>query len=177
MNKTARIGIDPGKGSYIVVIDEQGEIFFNRIPMIGSSIDVKGLSDIFYNIDQTYDEKQCVIENVHAIFGSSADATFTFGYVTGLLEALLVAYEIPFVKVNPKVWQKEMWEGVPIIKKPSSSGKTSVNDTKSISEIAAKRLFPNVDLRPNDCTNRCKNSDHNKVDALLIASYCKRKFN
>lgn len=178
INKTmsdAYVGIDPGKTGYIVIIEQTGQIIFHPIPQIGTEIDVRRLNDIFKEIS-SYFEVSCVIENVHAIYGSAASSTFDFGYTTGLLEALLVAHNIPFVKVQPKTWQKEMWEGVPLQKKKSTSGKTQVNDTKAISEIAAKRLFPNEDLRPNDCTARCKKADHNKVDSLLIASYCQRKF-
>jgi len=172
----AFIGIDPGKNSYITTIAPNGEIVFDPIPMIGKEIDVKALDYIFQTLENCYQDPIAVIEDVHAIFGSSANATFDFGYTTGLLEALLVAHKIPFTKVQPKTWQKEMWEGVPIQRKASSTGKTQVNDTKAISEMAAKRLFPNEDLRPNDATTRCKKSDHNKVDSLLIAEFCRRKF-
>jgi hypothetical protein len=41
-------------------------------------------------------------------------------------------------------------------------------DCKKMSELAAKRLFPNVDLR---ATERCKISHDGIVDALLIAYY------
>lgn len=115
----------------------------------------------------------CVIEDVHAKFGSSAKATFSFGYVCGATEAMLIAHDIPYTKVNPKKWQKEMWEGIPVQKKPSSSGKTMVNDTKLMSLMAAKRLFPEVDLR---ASNRSKIPHDGKVDSLLLAEYCRRKF-
>lgn len=172
----AFVGIDPGKDSYITVIEPSKAIVFHPIPMIGKEIDVQELNEILVRIGSEYSEVVVVIENVHAIHGSAAEATFDFGKTVGILEALLVANKLPFTKVQPKTWQKEMWEGVPIQKKASSTGKTQVNDTKAISEMAAKRLFPNEDLRPNDCTARCKKSDHNKVDSLLIAEYCRRKF-
>ena len=172
INKTY-IGIDPGKESYIVEITPEGEIVFNQIPMIGEEIDVRGLNEIFLNISLHSADIQAVIENVHAIFGASAKSTFSFGKTVGVLESLLVAHDIPFTKVQPKTWQKEMWEGVPNMKHPSSTGLTAVNDTKGMSEIAAKRLFPKIDLKR---TPRCKVSDQNKVDALLIAEFCRRKF-
>ena len=168
-----RIGIDPGKGSYLCLWDEGKKSFeFHQFPVIGKETDLKGIDEIFGKISVGSDV-HAVIENVHSVFGSSSHATFEFGWINGVLESLLVSYDIPYTKVNPKAWQKEMWEGVAIQQKKSSTGKTMVNDTKAISEMAAKRLFPNIDLR---ATERSKKADHNKVDALLICEYCKRKF-
>lgn len=174
-----RIGIDPGKGSFICYfIDEQ--IYFEEIPMIGKEIDIQKLNDIVerFNPNNTVNSLRipnvvCVLEDVHAVFGSAAKATWEFGRLNGMLEALLTANRVPFVKVAPKKWQSIMWEGIPIQQKPSSTGKTMKTDTKVMSLHAAKRLFPDLDLRR---TDRCKIADHNKVDALLIAEYCRRKF-
>jgi hypothetical protein len=137
---------------------------------------VNALYKIFYGIASvlTADETiHAAYEDIHSIFGASAKSTFAFGYVAGLIEMALVASSIPYTKVAPKTWQKQMWQGVPIQTNPSSTGKTQVNDTKSFSLVAAKRLFPNMDFRRND---RCKVADDNKVDSVLIAEYCRRNF-
>lgn len=161
------IGIDVGKASFICVMGYDEKPLFIPIPMINDEINI---SELFLLI-APHTRRSCfaVIEDVHAIFGSSAKATFEFGRVAGILEALLVAHGIPYAKVKPKEWQKEMWQGIPILKK---EGKTS-NDTKAMSLMAAQRLFPNVDLRKSD---RAKIPDHNKVDAILLCEYCRRKF-
>ena len=175
MNNTLHVGIDPGKNGYIC-INYKGSIEFKRIPLIGKVYDVKELSELFGTIKAIGDmtsHVHCVIEDVHAIFGSAAGSTFEFGYGVGLLEMGLVAYNIPFTKVAPKKWQKQMFEGIPEQKKPSSTGKTMKTDTKLMAEMAAKRIFPNIDLRD---TERCKKSHDGKVDALLICEYCKRNF-
>ncbi len=167
-----RIGIDPGKDSYIAVF-VNGLLDFYQIPLVGKEVDIKELNKIFSNGMFVGQNVHAVIEDVHALFGSSASGTWEFSKVTAILETLLVVNSIPFTKVQPKKWQKEMWEGVKVVTKPSSTGKTLKTDTKAMSEIAAKRLFPDVDLRKSE---RSKLSDHNKVDALLIAEYCKRNF-
>jgi len=168
------IGIDPGKSGVITIYDsDTRDHAFAPMPKIGEAIDVKGLAELFEVIKSSGDIEHAVIEDVHAIFGSSAKSTFTFGYVTGLLEMALVANNIPFTKVQPKTWQKQMWQGVSIQKKPSSTGATMVNDTKLMSITAAKRLFPNIDLRR---TKACKIPDDNKVDSLLICEYCYKNF-
>lgn len=176
MKSKIYIGIDPGKSGFITYFLSGEEIKYFPIPLIGKKIvDIKALDDFFKTLkalDQHYG-MYCIIEDVHAMFGSSAKATFSFGHIVGVLEALIISNEIPFTKVAPKKWQKEMWEGIPMIHKPSSTGKTLVTDTKAMSEVAAKRIFPNEDLRK---TNRSSKSDDNKVDSLLICEYCKRNF-
>jgi len=169
------VGIDPGSSGFISVLSD-GEWFHFEMPKIGKDIDVNALSKIFYGIASILTPEEtihAVVEDVHAIYNSSASSTFAFGYVTGLIEMALVSASIPYTKVAPKTWQKQMWQGVPIQTKPSSTGKTQVNDTKSISLVAAKRLFPNMDFRRND---RCKVADDNKVDSVLIAEFCRRNF-
>jgi len=166
---TYSCGIDIGKSGFIVIHSENG---FNKfpIPLVGKVLDIKEFASILL----TYpDIKHCVIEDLHAIYGSSAGSTFSFGYVCGITEALLTSLNIPFTKVNPKTWQKEMWEGIPIQYKPSSTGKTKVVDTKATSLIAAKRLFPTESFLK---TQRSKVPDNNLVDAMLLCEYCRRKF-
>lgn len=173
--KKVWMGIDPGKDGFISVLDSKGCHFFQEMPKIGGQVDIKRLSDYIDCFAQStlFCKVHVVIEDVHAIFGASSKSTFTFGYITGIIEALLVANNISYTKVTPKAWQKEMWQGIPIQTKPSSTGKTKVNDTKSMSLQAATRLFPKIDLRKNlSCHVPCED----KVDSLLLAEYCRRKF-
>lgn len=174
-NSTLYIGIDPGKNGYIT-INYKSQIEFKRIPLIGTEYDIKELSNIFQTLHALSDMvtfTHCVIEDVHAIFGSSAGSTFEFGYGVGLLEMGLTMVNIPYTKVNPKKWQKQMFEGIPEQKKPSSTGKTMKVDTKLMALQSAKRLFPTIDLRD---TERSKKPHDGKVDSLLICEYCKRNF-
>jgi len=168
-----RIGVDPGKKGFICIMRDEPHINlhtikYEGIPLIGKEINLQKMSDIFSDSFVIGDDIHCVIEDVHAIYGSSAKATFTFGWVVGALEALLVANNIPYTKVTPKNWQKVMWVGIPIQKKPNKR-----TDTKAMSLLAAKRLFPNEDLR---ATKRSKIAHDGKVDSLLLAEYCKRNF-
>jgi len=45
-------------------------------------------------------------------------------------------------------------------------------DTKATSINAARRLFPEVDLRKSE---RSKKPDDNKVDSMLMAEYARRR--
>ena len=171
MNKIS-IGIDPGKDGFICLyMPKDDEFIFKEVPKIGKEVNLQALNGVFNTIEGL--DCHCVIEDVHSVYGSSAKGTFEFGKIVGQLEAFLVAYKIPYTKVQPKKWQKEMWEGVPLQRVPSSTGKTIKTDTKKMSLLAANRLFPKIDLRKSE---RAKKPDHNKVDSLLICEYCKRKF-
>lgn len=171
---TIFIGIDPGKKGFVTIMAPDEALDFFPVPVIGSVIDVNTLTKSFECLTATAKNKGydivAGIEQVHAIYGSSAKATFEFGYCVGLLEALLVANHISYTKIQPKAWQKEMFEGIAKIKKV---GKTST-DTKKMSILASRRLFPDIDLRK---TLRCKNDDDNKSDSLLICEHMRRKYN
>lgn len=178
MENKIRIGIDPGKDGYIAIYTENKSInlskyTFKPIPLIGKEVDFLKLSQVFDDLPRVGYDIHVVIEQVHAIFGSSAGNTFAFGYICGALEMLLVSKQLKYTKVQPKAWQKQMWQGINLQQKSSKSGKRQVTDTKSMSILAAQRLFPEIDLRD---TERCKKPHDGKVDSLLLCAYGKRNF-
>lgn len=166
------IGIDPGSHGFVSVIDSEGK-FVESFPLLKDSknVDVVEMSQTLFQLSKYEDNCLVVIENIHAIFGSSAKGTFKFGFIAGLIEGIISTIGLPYVKVNPKVWQKEMFKGIATVMKPSSTKKTQVLDTKKMSFTASHRLFPTVDLRR---TKKCKNEDDNLSDSLLMAEYGRR---
>lgn len=173
MNDKCYIAIDPGSRGFLAV-QYNGEFSFYSI----EDNDLYKLSEIMANLRNTYSNLVCVMEQIHAIYGSSAKATFSFGEIYGQLQALLIANKIPYVLVPPKTWQKEIWVNSDMVinyKKIKIKNSETVRkevDTKKTSINAAKRLFPNIDFRKSE---RCKNIDDNKVDATLICEYARRK--
>lgn len=179
MEKTY-IGIDPGLIGFITAIFPNGEKEFYSI----DENDDLDLGRIFKSIKERSWEVVACMEDVHAIFGASAGSTFNFGEIKGVLKGLLIAHEIPYHLVAPKDWQKEIWvhQDEIIVTKTrkhtdKESGEVGVKsyktvDPKPTSINAARRLFPNIDLRKNE---RSKKIDDNKVDSLLIAEYARRK--
>lgn len=167
------MSIDPGSKGFVVT-QCNGDFSFYSI----ADNDLYQLSEIMSKIRNTYSNLVCVIEDVHSIYGSSAKATFNFGFNKGYLIGLLAANKIPYVLVQPKTWQKEMWLNSDMVvnyKKVIIKGKEVTKkevDTKNTSINAAKRLFPHIDFRKSD---RCKNLDDNKVDATLMSEYARRK--
>ena len=173
MNDKCYIAIDPGAKGYIVT-QKNGDFSFYSI----ADNDLYQLSQIIADIRLKNDNLVCVIEDVHAIFGSSAKSTFSFGFNKGYLIGLLAANRIPYVLIQPKEWQKEIWINADMVvnyKKVKIRDKIVSKkevDTKKTSINAAKRLFPTADFKRN---NRCKIIDDNKVDATLMSEYARRK--
>ena len=170
VNNRVHVGIDPGKNGCLAIIGLCNDISYFEFKKIGNEVDLALINEVFSSIEKPC---HCVIEDVHAVFGSSANSTFEFGRINGALEALLIANKIPFTKVQPKTWQKQMFEGVSIQTKPSSTGKTRKIDTKAMAKVAATRIFPNQDFRR---TERSRVVSHDKIDSLLMAEYSRRNF-
>lgn len=171
---------DPGKNGGLVVLNDSGNIVFSAtIPKIANKeVDLKVLNQLIFSVIDFSNEIHFIIEDVHSIFGMSAKSNFEFGRVCGMMEALIVANEIRYTKVQPKVWQKVSWEGVKPVEIPTNK-KTKTGevkfkiDTKATSLLAAKRLFPDYNFTP---TSRSKKEHDGLIDAALIAYYGYVKF-
>ena len=168
------IGCDPGSKGFLVAVRPDGIMDFcsiqgTRIADLNNWLgrQITTAADYEWNII-------AVVEEVHAIFGSSAKATFSFGEAFGMIKGLIYGNMIPLHLVPPKVWQKEIWVNSDMVyeyKKKEDGVVRKTVDTKKTSINAATRLFPNIDLRRNE---RCKNYDDNKVDSILLSEYGRR---
>lgn len=173
MEEKVYMGIDPGNKGFIT-IQEKGD--FTHVSIEDN--DLYQLSDKMREIRLKHTNLTCVIESVHAVFGSSAKATFAFGFNNGYLIGLLCANKIPYVLVPPQKWQKEMWEHSDMVvtyKQTTIKGKQIMKkdvNTKQTSINCCKRLFPMLDLRKSE---RAKKIDDNKVDSILLCEYGRRK--
>lgn len=179
MEKTF-IGIDPGQEGFISVIFPNGEKEFYSI----DENDDLSISRILNDVKKRSWEVVACMEEIHALFNSSANSTFSFGEIFGLLKGLMIANEIPYHLVPPKTWQQEIWthqdEVMTTKQRTFTDKETGEKTTKQYKAVdpkptsinAARRLFPYIDFRKNE---RCKKIDDNKVDSLLIAEYARRK--
>jgi len=89
-------------------------------------------------------------------------ASFSTGLGYGILRGIISALEIPYTRVHPKTWQKEMFRDMP---------KT---DTKSMGFIVCSRLWPSVNWL---ATARSKKPHSGLTDAALIAEFGRRTLN
>lgn len=168
------IGIDPGAKGFITAIFPDGRMKFAAI----ADMTEQELFEFLRSIKDMSEQVTAVMEDVHPLFGSSAKSTFSFGEIKGLLRGLLIAGRVPYTLVPPKTWQKEIWNTPDVVSSPEvvhrKDGDVKVRrvDTKATSINAARRLFPDVDLRKSE---RSKKPDDNKVDSLLMAEYARRR--
>lgn len=162
-----RIGIDVGSKGAIAVFKNKKLTHLYPFPTTDEDKpDIKNFKDGLEKFKS--DNIHVLLEDLHSIFGTSAKSNFSFGWINGAIEGVLISLGLPYSKVQAKKWQKEMWEGIEPIMKEKNIKKI---DTKQTSIIAAKKLFPNQKLTISD---RAKKPNDGIVDALLIAEYCRR---
>lgn len=176
------LGADPGKHGGIVLFDTEDHTKQVHVPTKVKN-DFIDVVDLMQKLNPyTTDIKAAALEDVHAIFGSSASGTFNFGAAFGALKALLLLYSeqcgFPLYMVQPKLWQKIAWTGIEIVKNPamSAGGKPRLSkkgnqvmevDTKATSMRAAHHLFSGVSFIP----PRCRIEHDGLIDAALIGYY------
>lgn len=152
------ISIDPGgDGGFAVFINGTLQEV-HTVPKVKSKVDYRELSKMVTEILQ--DTDMGIVEEVHAIFGSSAKSNFSFGFINGFVLGIINGMGVPYIMVNPKKWQKDVWVTQDKIFK---TGKKV--DTKATSVMAAKRLFPHTDFRK---SSRARKFHDGLVDATLI---------
>lgn len=167
-------GIDVGAKGGIAFIEPHGVIHMaEAIPMENDVPDLAALFDLMtVPWANGHTVERIVIEDVHAIFGSSAKSTFNFGLIKGVklgyLEILARNYMIPYSLVQPKTWQKKVWLEEDLVLKEDK--KRPTKDTKATSLNAAMRLWPFAEFKKNE---RSRVPHDGIVDALLMAEYCR----
>jgi len=162
------LGIDPGLHGGLVCVKSNGDVHFT-VPMpiytakVGKKkqthINLIELNDYFEGFKKRI--RHCYLEKVGAMPKQNIMSMFNFGKVFGYVEALLVAYDIPYTLVTPQRWMKVMHAGLP-----------QKMDTKDRSKIIALREYPNVELK---ATPKSKVPHSGIVDALLIEEYGRRQ--
>jgi hypothetical protein len=183
----AYIGIDPGKAGVITVKSkdelkfyylpqhkvESGKTLKSGKPQMKSEFHLEGLRDLVFEIASDFKgcEFRGIIEQVLGRAGWSATNNFNFGNIAGIQQMVMVMLGVKEIQfVRPQKWQTYIWRHYKqeVIKVPSSTGKTLVNDTKTTSYNLVSKHYPDIDWRK---TEKSKNFDDNKVDAFLIMQY------
>lgn len=160
------ISCDPGMSGGFAFIEESqktlsiSSVEFVPFPTIGKEINFSGIHEIFNKMCTHIDDEPLgVIEKVSAMPGQGVSSMFKFGRAYGIAQSIFSCAGIMLNEVTPQSWQKEMFQGMPEIKKP-----TGKRDTKKMSLYAASKLFPTLQV----------DKDW-KSDALLIGEYIRRK--
>jgi hypothetical protein len=151
------VGIDPGaKGAICFLVPSTNEITF--LPTTEKP------SVIFEQLNETrhnplFTIQMIMIEDVHAIQGTSAGSNFKFGFNVGLLHGIFSATGIGLDLVSPKTWQRSV--GVK---------KTGKEIKAEVAEIAS-RLYPSAQIH-----GPKGGLLDGRSDALMIAHYNMLKY-
>ena len=146
------IGIDPGSKGCVVVLFEDGLVFFHDLDAELSTY--SNIIDILEDVAPTY----VAVEDVHGRPGQSCVANTTFMKLAGCAE--LTGWSLAtagFLKVAPQTWKKHF--GL------LSKGLTKTQ-RKHLSIDLAKELYPSV-------ADQLTASKDGRAEALLIARYMK----
>lgn len=143
---TVIIGIDPGQSGGMAVIAKDGAGWVDVVPFKDKT--EHDLSEIVLEYASSYD---CFayLENVHSMPKQGVSSSFKFGMHFGFLIGLLTGHKIPYIKVTPQMWQKNM-------------GCLSHGD-KNVTKSKAQQLWPSRKIT------------HAIADAMLIADYGRQK--
>ncbi len=98
------------------------------------------------------------LENVHAMPSDSRKRAFAFGESLGFIKGVLQSFDIPYQLISPVKWKKEF---------------NLIKQDKSVSIQTCKQLYPTVSLKR---TPKCTKDSDGMAEALLMATYAKRKF-
>jgi hypothetical protein len=164
------IGIDPGKDGFISFYIKDTDMWeFFPMPVIGSGkkeYDINSIVEIF----KYFSEYKAIvgIENVNALKQAGSTSNFQFGRGVGILLGVVSSFKYPFEMVHSTKWQKLAHKGISIMTKPDGG-----KDTKFMSILAAKRLYPTLDLTKSE---RSKKPHEGKVDSILITHYLINNF-
>lgn len=167
------IGIDIGKEGAIVIQENDKPITSYAMPVLATELDYNRI----YEILEPYEggNGMVVFEKIVPYVGNKT-SIFSMGMQAGAIEMTCVALAIPYTKIPPQTWQKEMFTGVSNMTKKSTTTKSGESrDTKTMALIAAQRLFPGHLFNfPNQ--KKTTKPHNGLVDALLMSEFAKRKF-
>lgn len=154
-NDCVYVGIDPGKSGGIAAIWEDESVDLQ--PMPETELDVWR----YLNELQKMGRVVAVIERVHAMPKQGVTSMFTFGQGYGSLRMALTAIGASWEDVPPQTWMKAL-----------NVKKAKEQDQKLKLLQFAQQLYPDLEL-----WKQSKSLGRQKAvcDALLIATYCKRK--
>lgn len=176
------VGVDIGIDGGIVVINKNNKIVIDLpVPKLSDfkTVDKRKYLNYFKYIAKKLKGKKYTVylEDVHAIFGASAGATFKFGSMNELPEAACIMLNMPYMRVQPKKWQKVAWVNIIPVRKPSKKDKNGklrkgTINTKVTSELAVQRIWPEHNFKKITKTGKeSKNNHDGRIDAALIAYY------
>ena len=175
MAKKSYIGIDIGIDGGLSIIDEDRNLIFcEPMPTVDVFINKKNrkkynlqeINQLIESWKKEYKIHMAGIERLRPIPKQSSQTGFSLGGGSMLFKELFTILGIPFVEIEPHVWQKEIFNSLGV--------QYNKKNLKQASILAAKQLFPSMDFKP---TERAKKESDGMTDSCLIAEYTRMNFN
>lgn len=159
--KAALIGIDPGVSGAVACIVLPNTYIVWDTPTLTVTVgkkhrNVMNLIECAAILEgfKAFGPAMAAIEWAQPMPKQGVTSVFNYGEGFGSWLGILSALAIPFIRVRPQQWKKEILAGREIVGKDTS-------------RLAAMEMFPNVDFG--------KRKDAGRAEALLIAEFCRRQ--
>lgn len=151
------IGCDPGKKGGFAIIEqgESGQQTVEVYPWDDSEF-VHKMRTMAEDEDIREAGIVAAVEKVGAFSGQGVKSMFNFGHSLGFIEGVLHGCWISYQLVPPNVWKKSF---------------SLIGKDKQASIDTCKRLFPGINLLPND---RCRKDSDGMAEAALIGMWAMR---
>jgi hypothetical protein len=128
------IGIDPGSKGALCCLDSDRPRF---VEFLDTPYDHKSCQLVRAFL-MTHEPAMVGLENVHAIFGTSAGSNFKFGENVGIIKGVLGTTPFGIDMIQPKAWQKAC--GI------SFKPKSKPAEKKRVVAAIAQNLYPSAAL-------------------------------
>ena len=110
------LGIDPGTSGAYAVLDLDGELFVDDLPIFKvkrgkterTELDLYGFADRIRILKSENVIQKACIEWVSAMPGQGVSSMFGFGRTFGALQGIVAALQIPIELVTPVSWKKAL---------------------------------------------------------------------
>ena len=110
------------------------------------------------------DECICCVEDVSSSPQMGVKSAFSFGEGFGCIKMALMAHSMSFALVRPQKWKAEFGCNL--------GNKYTTKEKKEKDIETCRQLYPTVSLKR---TEKCKVDSDGYADALLLATYARRK--
>ena len=159
------IGIDPGLGGGIAVLDDLKIFDVYDMPIMSegkknkNQLNSAQLVNIIKKNIISNEDTFLIVEQVSAMPGQGVTSMFNFGQTFGSIKGICAALNLPIFFVRPAKWKKHF---------------DLINSSKDASRTKVIEMYPSISPRLS------KKKDVNKADAILIARYfrdCRAQFN
>ena len=146
-------GIDPGVDGAVAMIDtDSGMVGVTDLPTGPHGVDPVALQELL----QGWGVRAVYLEDNRAMGRNGSLANFSMGRSVGLIVATVLLSNCSLWRVKPGQWQKAV-----------GLGQIPAASRKEASRMRAREMYPEM----NDSLKRKR--DHNRAEALLIATYAR----